>query len=47
MVSVVMAVLGFGSAGMLSRRLARAKRVLRRVPLPRPRPDTLELRGSL
>jgi hypothetical protein len=34
MVSVVMAVLGFGSAHMLSRRLARAKRVLPRMPLP-------------
>jgi hypothetical protein len=30
-----MAVLGFVSAGMLSRRLARAKHVLAPVPLPR------------
>jgi hypothetical protein len=38
MVSVVMAVLGFVSAGMLSRRLARAKYVLPPVPAKAARP---------
>jgi len=38
MVCVLMAVLGFGSAGMLSRRPARGKRVLTPVPPNAARP---------